>query len=121
MVSRIFHTAKLEAIHNIASITDYKKLSDRCLNVRNSIAKIENGLQIPAGGEKNGLRVVGAIYHIIWVLSILACIFTDSGGNVSRIGRSVYVFLIVTELMSSLGILGDLPESNQISLFDFAM
>ncbi len=31
------------------------------------------------------------------------------------------VSLTVTELMSSLGILGDLPESNQISLFDFAM
>ncbi|MCM1242452.1 MAG: hypothetical protein NC314_06385, partial [Roseburia sp.] len=27
----------------------------------------------------------------------------------------------VTELMDSLGLLGNLPESNQISLFDFAM
>ena len=27
----------------------------------------------------------------------------------------------VTDLMDRLGILGDLPESNQISLFDFAM
>lgn len=27
----------------------------------------------------------------------------------------------VTELMASMGMLGDLPESNQISLFDFAM
>ena len=31
------------------------------------------------------------------------------------------VSLTVTELMGRLGILGDLPESNQISLFDFAM
>ena len=31
------------------------------------------------------------------------------------------VSLTVTELMDRLGILGDLPESNQISLFDFAM
>ncbi len=46
----------------IGDETDAYKAS--CLNVRNSIAKIENGLQIPAGGEKNGLRVVGAIYHI---------------------------------------------------------
>lgn len=35
-----------------------------CLNVRNSIEKIEKGLQIPAGEKKDGLRVVGAIYHI---------------------------------------------------------
>ena len=35
-----------------------------CLNVRNSIAKIEKSLHIPAGQDKDGLRVVGAIYHI---------------------------------------------------------
>lgn len=35
-----------------------------CLNVKQSIEKIEKGLHIPAGGEKDGLRVVGAVYHI---------------------------------------------------------
>ncbi|MCI9463229.1 MAG: carbonic anhydrase [Lachnospiraceae bacterium] len=35
-----------------------------CLNVRNSIAKIEKSLHIPAGQDKDGLKVVGAIYHI---------------------------------------------------------
>lgn len=35
-----------------------------CLNVKHSVEKIESGLGIPAGGEKNGVKVVGAIYHI---------------------------------------------------------
>ncbi|MCM1038180.1 MAG: carbonic anhydrase [Roseburia sp.] len=35
-----------------------------CLNVKHSIKKIEESLHIPAGGEKDGVKVVGAIYHI---------------------------------------------------------
>lgn len=35
-----------------------------CLNVKHGVEKIEKALEIPAGGEKNGLRVVGAVYHI---------------------------------------------------------
>lgn len=35
-----------------------------CMNVENSIKKIENGLNIPAGGEKDGLKVIGAVYNI---------------------------------------------------------
>lgn len=35
-----------------------------CLNVKHGVEKIESALKIPAGGEKNGLRVVGAVYHI---------------------------------------------------------
>lgn len=35
-----------------------------CLNVKHGVAKIESALKIPAGGDKNGLRVVGAVYDI---------------------------------------------------------
>ena len=35
-----------------------------CLNVKHSIEKIESSLDIPAGGSKNGLKAVGAVYHI---------------------------------------------------------
>lgn len=35
-----------------------------CLNVKHGVEKIEKALKIPAGGEKNGLRVVGAVYNI---------------------------------------------------------
>ncbi|MCM1210954.1 MAG: carbonic anhydrase [Blautia sp.] len=35
-----------------------------CLNVRHGVEKIESSLEIPAGGEKNGVRVIGAVYHI---------------------------------------------------------
>lgn len=35
-----------------------------CLNVKHGVEKIESSLGIPAGGEKNGLKVAGAVYHI---------------------------------------------------------
>lgn len=35
-----------------------------CLNVKHSIEKIEKSLHIPAGKDKDGLKVVGAVYHI---------------------------------------------------------
>lgn len=40
---------------------DYKAC---CLNVKHSIERIEKSLGIPSGGEKDGLKVVGAVYHI---------------------------------------------------------
>lgn len=40
---------------------DYKAC---CLNVKHSIERIEKSLHIPAGGAKDGLKVVGAVYHI---------------------------------------------------------
>lgn len=48
-----------------AAIGDEKdEYKASCLNVNNSIKKIEESLHIPAGKDKNGLKVVGAIYHI---------------------------------------------------------
>lgn len=40
---------------------DYKAC---CLNVKHSIERIESSLGIPAGGEKDGLKIAGAVYHI---------------------------------------------------------
>lgn len=35
-----------------------------CLNVKHGIGQIESSLKIPAGGEKDGVKVIGAVYHI---------------------------------------------------------
>lgn len=35
-----------------------------CLNVKHGVGQIERNLKIPAGGEKNGVKVIGAVYHI---------------------------------------------------------
>lgn len=35
-----------------------------CLNVEHGVAQIRESLDIPAGGDENGVKVVGAVYHI---------------------------------------------------------
>lgn len=35
-----------------------------CLNVEHGVSKIRESLNIPADGDENGVKVVGAVYHI---------------------------------------------------------
>ena len=46
----------------IGNETDGYKAS--CLNVEHGVAQLRESLNIPADGDENGVKVVGAVYHI---------------------------------------------------------